>query len=46
MSDDDLIVVLPWLIFVVGLAVIGWRLVVSRVHGRGRRRGPPGAPGA
>jgi hypothetical protein len=37
-TGDDLIVAAPWLAFAAGLAVIGWRLAVSR----GRRRPPPG----
>jgi hypothetical protein len=41
MGDADLIVAVPWLVFAVGLAAIGLRLVAGR-----RRRGPPssGAP--
>jgi hypothetical protein len=53
MSDGDLFVAVPWLIFVTGLSVIGLRLALGRVHARGKR-GPgrsgrprtPGAPGA
>ena len=36
MSGDDLIVAAPWLVFAVGLAVLGWRLAAGR---RRRRRG-------
>jgi hypothetical protein len=44
-----LIVAVLWLIFATGVAVIIWRLVVSRAHRR-RPRGPappsgPGQPG-
>jgi hypothetical protein len=51
MSDDDLFVAVPWLIFATGLIVIGWRLALGRVHAaRGKRgagrTGNPGAPGA
>ena len=38
MDDYDLIVALPWLVFVIGLGIMGWRLAVSR----GRRRTMPG----
>jgi hypothetical protein len=51
--NDDLFVAVPWLIFAAGLLVIGWRLALSHVHARGKRRrdrpgspGTPGAPGA
>jgi len=36
MGDADLIVAVPWLVFAVGLAAIGLRLVAGR-HRRGRR---------
>ena len=39
MSGDYLIVAVPWLLFAVGLAAIGWRLTVSQARGR-RRSGP------
>jgi hypothetical protein len=41
-TGDDLIVAAPWLAFAAGLALIGWRLAVSR----GRRRHGPPRPGA
>jgi hypothetical protein len=46
MSADDLIVVVPWLVFAAGLAVIGWRLAAGRGLRRGlRRERRPGLPG-
>jgi hypothetical protein len=50
MSGDNLIVAVPWLLFAVGLAAIGWRLAASRARGRSQsgtappdQPGPPGA---
>jgi hypothetical protein len=37
LTATDLIVLVPWLIFVACLAVIGWRLLVSRRSRRDRR---------
>jgi hypothetical protein len=36
MTGADLLVLLPWLIFAAGVALIGWRLIVTR--GKSRRR--------
>ena len=37
LAGDDLIVAAPWLAFAAGLAVIGWRLAVSRARRRRSR---------
>jgi len=39
MTAANLLVLIPWLVFAVGLAVIGWRLLASRGcrHRRDRR---------
>ena len=37
MTAANLLVLLPWLVFAVGVAAIGWRLLVSR-RGGGHRR--------
>ena len=37
MTAANLLVLIPWLIFAVGVAVIGWRLLASR-RGCGQRR--------
>lgn len=29
MSAADLLVLLPWVVFAIGLGVIGWRLLIS-----------------
>jgi hypothetical protein len=36
-TDADLLVLVPWLVFAVGLAVIGWRLLVLRRRRHDRR---------
>jgi hypothetical protein len=46
-TGDDLIVAAPWLAFAAGLAVIGWRLAISRGRRRpsaGEGTRPPGPP--
>jgi hypothetical protein len=42
MSGDDLIVAVPWMVFVAGLAGICWRLAAVRALRRKRRSGRPG----
>jgi hypothetical protein len=39
LTATDVLVLVPWLIFGAGLAVIGWRLLSSRTAGRRRRGG-------
>lgn len=40
-TGDDLIVAAPWLAFVAGLVVIGWRLAVGRDRRRRHERPQP-----
>jgi hypothetical protein len=45
-SDDLITMVVPWVVFASGLAVIGWRLAADRIHGRRHRgHGPGPGPG-
>jgi hypothetical protein len=37
MTGADLLVLLPWVIFAVGVGLIGWRLMVTRGANRRRR---------
>jgi len=47
MTGSDLIVLAPWIVFIVGLAVICVLLLRSRCTSGSRpRRPPPSAPGA
>jgi hypothetical protein len=52
MTNNDVMVAVPWAIFAAGMAAIGVRLAVTRLHGRKHRgRGRPdgnrsGTPGA
>jgi hypothetical protein len=36
-TTSDLLILIPWLVFAVGLAVIGWRLLVVRRRRRDRK---------
>jgi len=37
MTGADLLVLLPWLVFAAGVALIGWRLIVAGRRRRDRR---------